>query len=912
MLPSFDEVFEALTGYPPREYQERLARRMVGGDPPRMLSVPTGMGKTLAVLVGWLYALAADATEAKVRKRSRRVALRLFLVVDRRAVVDDTHSAAREILHRLNDAGDGPLVQFRRALQQALDLDADDPVLSVHRLRGGLLADDAVTELTRHPARPAIIIGTLDMTMSRLLFRGYGLSASRRSVDAALAGADAWWVLDEAHLAVQARTTLDVLAAHESALETRFGGAVPPLRVMAMTATPGDADDCLALHWADEEARDASLSQRRRNRADVSVELRRAKGDPAPALVAAAQEVLPGLGRGESLVVFANTVERAKTVFEKLSKKGKKPENGARAILLIGGMPARLSARIMTVMEPYRTGAPDRADAAPLLVVATSTLEAGADLDFTHLVTDACSADSLTQRLGRVNRVGARSDGSVRIVATDKLDPVHGEAAARTAELVADCTSLGEALERLVTRAADPELRRGAQEPALLPPTVLRSYARTAGSRNDLPVSPWIRALQDPRAEAVVVVRRCLVEIIASGAEVVGDYLDALPPDRREEGWSVSLGSARGIAQTALKSRPVIVIPPTGEDHEVLEGAGQESRIAPGSVVLIDAAVADAAIGVPGAGEDLSGCAIHSAADVASDGWTLDDALSKAAADPHRTPIPAPTARWRRRSPALLVDLSQGAGNDPLSYLEDMAADLTSPDHRILNRRILAESSGRPWLLLELVEPAQRQPHRQVGLDAHLTAVGALAGRWARSIGLPTAVAEDLELAGRLHDEGKRRSRAFQMALAATEDVHGHLLLAPEPTTALAKSSLPPSRWSRAGVLAGVPTGWRHEASSAEALDEQVADGTAAPHDTDLVRHLILTHHGAFHGPGPVMEPHEDRPAYQDPESSQWAASMTTFWRLVDTYGPYTLALAETILRLADWEVSRREQTGEH
>ncbi len=912
MLPPFGDVFKALTGYPPREYQERLARRMAAGDPPQMLSVPTGMGKTLAVLVGWLHALAADATEAKARKRSRRVALRLFLVVDRRAVVDDTHRAAVRIRDRVNNASDGPLVQFRRALQEAFDLDGDDPVLSAHRLRGGLLADDAVTELTRHPARPAITVGTLDMTMSRLLFRGYGLSAPRRSVDAALAGVDAWWVLDEAHLAVQARTTLDILATHESVIETRFGGAVPPLRVMAMTATPGDADGCLSLRWADEEARDLCLATSRRNRARVRVELRHTKDKPTQALVKAAQEILSKLRPGDSLVVFANTVERAKTVFKKLSAKRRGSKSGARVILLIGGMPARLNEQIMTLVAPYRTGASDRTAAEPLLVVATSTLEAGADLDFTHLVTDACSADSLTQRLGRVNRVGARSYGSVQIVVTHQRDPVHGEAAVRTAELIADCTSLGETLERLASGDADPGLRRGAQEPAFLPPAVLRSYARTAGSRNDLPVSPWIRALQDSRAETVIVVRRRLAEIVASGPEVVGDYLGALPPDRREEGWLVPLGGARDIARAALTSQPVLVVPPTGEGHEVLERADQGSRIAPGSVVLIDADGADAAIGVWGAGDDLSGCAVHSAADVASDEWTLDKALLKAAEDPHRAPGPSLTARWRRRSPALLVDLSRCAGPDPLSFLEEAAADLTSPDHRILNRRILGESSDHPWLLLELVEPADQQTRRRVGLDAHSKAVGALAGRWARSIGLPAAIVEDLELAGRLHDEGKRCSRAFQRALAVTEDPHGNLLLAPEPTMALAKSSLPPSRWRRARALAGVPTGWRHEAASADALDARVADGTETPHDVDLVRHLILTHHGAFHGPGPVIEPHEDRPAYQDAQSAQWAASITAFWRLVDAYGPYTLALAETILRLADWEVSRKEQAGEH
>ena len=47
---------------------------------------------------------------------------------------------------------------------------------------------------------------------------------------------------------------------------------------------------------------------------------------------------------------------------------------------------------------------------------------------------------------------------------------------------------------------------------------------------------------------------------------------------------------------------------------------------------------------------------------------------------------------------------------------------------------------------------------------------------------------------------------------------------------------------------------------------------------------------------------------YLDPASSRWAAQIGSFHRLNRRYGPYGLALAEAGLRLADWEVSRKEQ----
>ncbi len=150
----------------------------------------------------------------------------------------------------------------------------------------------------------------------------------------------------------------------------------------------------------------------------------------------------------------------------------------------------------------------------------------------------------------------------------------------------------------------------------------------------------------------------------------------------------------------------------------------------------------------------------------------------------------------------------------------------------------------------------------------------------------------------------------MQAALGAAVDESGFLVLE-EPVQRkhrrqLSKSRLPRRYWNRSMRMAGVPSGWRHEAASADRLEEQLEKGEQTAHDPDLVMHLVLSHHGRFRGPGPVCLPeHGPAPRHQDPNALSWAEAISRFHRLNDRYGPYTLALVEAILRLADWDVSQ-------
>ena len=176
---AFARNFQHLTGYPPFRWQECLFARFLAADIPTALDLPTGLGKT-SVMAIWLVA----------RALTPRLPRRLVYVVDRRAVVDQATAEAERLRVALSDRTD--LAELRSALKLP-----EDGRLPLSTLRGQFADNRAWLQ---DPGRPAIIIGTIDMIGSRLLFEGYGVSRGMRPYQAGLLGADTLVVLDEAHL----------------------------------------------------------------------------------------------------------------------------------------------------------------------------------------------------------------------------------------------------------------------------------------------------------------------------------------------------------------------------------------------------------------------------------------------------------------------------------------------------------------------------------------------------------------------------------------------------------------------------------------------------------------------------------------------------------------------------------------
>ena len=239
---------------------------------------------------------------------------------------------------------------------------------------------------------------------SRLLFRGYG--SRRRSVDAAMAGTDSLVLLDEAHLAPHLQSLIPALAeCHPTARECLGGGRARP-QLVALTAT-GDAS---ASHRFELDADDeAHTVVRKRLDAVKPVRLRvEGAGDATKRLADAALDLVDSSPRPVACLVFANSPRTARGAFDRL-RKAKALADGE--ILLLTGLARereaqRVRERILDADTGMAAGRDTGTRTRDLVVVATQTLEVGADLDAECLVTEACGVRALTQRLGRLNRLG--------------------------------------------------------------------------------------------------------------------------------------------------------------------------------------------------------------------------------------------------------------------------------------------------------------------------------------------------------------------------------------------------------------------------------------------------------------------------------------------------------------------------
>lgn len=923
----FDAFMREVTGFDPFPWQGRLLRRVLDTGWPRLLDLPTGTGKTSALLVA-LYALALAP---------ERSARRIALVVDRRIIVDQVDEFARKVREALGDPARPVCAKVAASLRA---LSSSGEAVRVVHLRGGIPRDDSWVSA---PDQPTIIASTVDQVGSRLLFRGYGVSESMRPIHAGILARDTLYFLDEVHLATAFEATLDELENRYSTWSERDVGR--HFQIVRMSATPrSEVQDVFGLE--DDDRAHPLLSKRLNVRRCATLEQVKTKqGSHAEvqasnraALAAAAcvRARAAATGGAKAIGVVVNRVDTARRIAATLRQ-----HDGEAVLLVTGRMRPFERTQVQEKLgHTAASGVEHSPDAKPTFVVATSCIEAGADLDFDALITEAASLDALRQRFGRLNRLGNHAAAPAWVLGcSDQLgakatpDWVYGPALRNTwAYLERIAQTQGKAsvvdfgLSAFVEPGEDREsLLPELQEAPVLFPSYLDMWSETRPAPHPDPdPSLWLHGKTAKPDRDVSVVFRADVpkQVDASLRAIVAESLEFLPPVS-DEAVSVPLHELEAwLAEDVMAWRW------SAEGVEAIA----VGDLRPGDTVVVGASRGGLGLGTwdPKATMPVD--------DVAEPATFAVRKLAKLRVDPSTLPeelregLPKPTDSDEPDE----IETSRQACQSWLDGLADRLDDAPSSWHDLL--RALAKSDAKQRMLVSADSAAGGRVWRvtvvprtraieatteddvsvftgvEVTLAQHLDDVEAWAGTFARSAGLDRELARDVALAGLLHDLGKADLR-FQALLRGGDSIGA---AGSEP---LAKSRQFGS-WiarQRAQLRSGWP-GLRHELISLALLDAS-PELQARAVDLELVRHLVASHHGwcrpwapATVDPEPTMVRFEvagirtevSTAALDDALSNECASR---FRRLCRRYGWHGLAYLEALLRLGDHRASHRPGT---
>jgi CRISPR-associated endonuclease/helicase Cas3 len=894
----FPRFVRAVHGHDPFPWQARLLRQVAGAGWPAVLALPTAAGKTTAIDVA-VFALALEAGRTLA---DRAAPLRTFFVIDRRLVVDQ---AARHA-QRLRAALAAPENAVVREVARGLLRFGGPAPLHVAALRGGVYRDETWAAA---PNQPTVCVTTVDQVGSRLLFRGYGLGERAWPVHAGLAGNDALYLLDEAHLSQPFLETLRRVGRFRSAV----GGGQPvggPWQVVEISATPATpAGDGSHFALAAEDRADPKLARRLAAPKPVSLH------EPADFEAEVARLAVAARASDVRVVgVVVNRVASARDVFRRLPG-----EPFADKVLLTGRVrPWDRDALLARCLGQVQAGRVRHPDDRPLFVAATMTVEVGADLDFDFLVTEAAPLPALRQRFGRLDRLGrlGRAAGAIVLRRARGPDPIYGEALAaawgwlraRAAERDEPLDFGVHALDDVVAAHPPP-----APEPRHAPvmfPAHVEAWVQTGPAPVPSPdVAPFLHGADALDAADVQVVWRADLadafddaawaatvaaapprsrEALPLPVSAVRDWLRQAPtaPVADLEGVSAEAG-AGGTARRAVCWR--------GPDASVV--VRDTADIRPGDTVVVPAAYggADEFGWDPSSGQpvaDVGDAVVNAMADAAPGGagrrlvrlrlfpgW---DGVPPPAPEGGSADGPAPV--WAGPLAELRRVLDEGEDARPaLDELFQVLVERPPPDP-LTAATVRAMAAGgvraeaypagvvltarvRPGFAAALAPPvgdhAEDEPEEAaedgltpasaasapvaVGLREHTDGVVRWVEAFAAGLGLGADLAASLARAAALHDLGKADWR-FQYLLHGDEP-DGMLL---------AKSGRDLGAANEAALRrrAGLPDGFRHEFVSVALLRGCRASLLAGvpPAFHDLVEYLVGAHHGRGRPFVPVVQ----------------------------------------------------------
>jgi CRISPR-associated endonuclease/helicase Cas3 len=790
----FFETATAL-GRKPYSYQERLARgeqigqddklRLSGGTDchSQLINIPTGLGKTAAVVLAWVWNRIVQPDTNRRATWPRR----LVYCLPMRTLVEQTQANVFEWLVRLSyaaapdDANVGKAIQLLSPDAQKL-LTQDEPALRQYTnemtsaktdllwllshspviLMGGEDLSDEKREWDIYPEKPCIIIGTQDMLLSRALNRGYGMSRYRWPMHFGLLNNDCLWVMDETQLmgaGLWTSAQLDWLR------ENRFKPAIN-CTTWWMSATIGSAflktkdrkdaqlPDPTNIEITDIEAANLEVLKAVRPIAYWQPPLAKDRKNRTAFITALAIAISSEHKEHTLSLVVCNTVAAAQELFAVLVS----VTNSQSEIILLTSRfrPADRKTHLdkLLTFENVRKAASKITNGVPahkgLICVSTQVVEAGVDISARCLWAEHAPWPSTLQRLGRLNRDGKlNAEAAARIFSfpADKNNssPYTPDDLKITKNIIDVLVKKSEAeptkpIREILSELSSPNSNVQADIVKSLEPkpTTFPRAFEVHGLFSTEPdvfggftdVSRWVRG-GDKNADVTVFWREWNV---AKKSPNASDYTG--PSFHRDEGCAVAIHRIRDF----VKSGKIAFI--WNDRVEKWERIRQDN-ICPGMVLMLPAS---------NGGYD------------AAKGWT-----GKKTDKPANTPPPGSFD-------------TESENNDKQT---------TAKSH---------------W----------------VALDSHLAAVAAVAKTVSEALALPPAQKNALVRAAALHDIGKSYSQ-WQNVLPAPR---------PDATTLWAKA---PSFAKRSGM--------RHEAASALAAWRCYYRDYAADFPA-LTIYLVAAHHG--------------------------------------------------------------------
>ena len=852
---SFRSLFEIAFNKPvsPFSWQSGLAK----GLWPEVLIAPTGSGKTAGVTLAWMY---------HRLQRPDTTPRRLVWCLPMRTLVDQTAAEVCNWVQRVEKAG----VDSGSLLPCSLD---------VHVLMGGV---DRLAGWVDAPERPAVIVGTQDMLLSRALMRGYASSRAMWPMEFGVLHEDTQWVFDEVQLMEAGRATSVQLEAFRrmeyARAEAEGRPAGHPCRSIWISAT-------LAPDWLktvdhpvpervlrvdpEKELDDGLLGLAR-----APKHLLPAKEAPESAtarhqrayLARLAKSALAEHRRNHMTLVIVNQVKRAQELLRQVQKLLAHWPRPVPELALVHSR-FRPADREREMGKIVGSGAKQ-----DIIVVATQAVEAGVDISAAVMFTELAPWASMVQRFGRANR-RAEVDGGAQVYWADVLARVAGDETGSLKQAVAlalpyKAEELREARARLSTLTdvapvhlpppgdIDPPLRVVRRKDL---DDLFDTDADLTGF--DVDISPYVRDAED-------------TDVRVFWRELPASDETPLKPGSREL-CAVSIGQARDWIKKAkrMSANALFFV----RDTQWRRGTGQGSAAPPGWKVL------------------------------------------------HEDPWPGLT---------VLADLRAGGYSDRLGFTGqasdkpnpvECSASVSSTTSLPATRGLDEESEGHD-------DDPRSQTGMVVSIADHLNHVVTEASHLCEALRLDRMTRRAVARAARWHDVGKAHE-VFQNTMRRGLDGHavsGGVLLA--KTIKSLRHDRPYFRHELASALAFLAhQGWTRNADLVAFLiaahhgkvrmNLRALPRERPPNDPD--RATARFARGVWEGD--ALPPLELGAEERWPGGSLSLSVMELGWdetskeswtertrQLLAEFGPFRLSWMETLLRIADWRASGREASGKY